>query len=638
MLLPRNLLASLTVAALVVAAVAVLAFPARAASGYTAHNPILIDGDAGFTVANGVTGGNGSTADPYRIEGWSIDASAADGIVVRNTTAAFLVFDVIVYSGGYAYDGIVLDNVTAGVVQNATLTHNANGIVLRDASHLTLLANAVLLNAWNGVDVEHCRDVFLNGNSVSYNRDGLSVQRSVDVRLAGNSVALNNQDGVYLYGVANVSVIGGVIASNGWSGLTLQGGSNATVAANQISSNARLGVSVGGVTGLQILSNALFSNAGGSVQVNSATNVTVTGNNASPAGSSGIVVENAAAVTVARNSVSQANYSGILISHIAGATVGSNVLSNNEVGLGAVNVSDLVITSNIVGTSLAHGVSLIAPRNLTFTGNNVSRNADGIVIDSGVGGVLRGNVFWENGYGVALIRSTGLSVVNNTFLENAPQAFDDSNGSNRWDSGYPAGGNYWSDYGGIDLCRGPNQTVCISPDGIGDTGYFIPTNSADRYPLMRIPGSSPRLPVASFLIAPLEGNTTTLFVFDASSSYDLQDPSGALLVRWDLDGDGIWDTAWTTSRTVTHRFPDAGVYAVRLEVLDLSGLMSDKVQEVRVASLPPPPPPWYVTFLPGLVLLALLGVAAGFVLYRRVQRRRAHMGQPAWRLPLRPRR
>ena len=45
---------------------------------------------------------------------------------------------------------------------------------------------------------------------------------------------------------------------------------------------------------------------------------------------------------------------------------------------------------------------------------------------------------------------------------------------NIWDNGYPSGGNYWSDYAGVDA----------DGDGIGDTPYIIDDNNIDHYPLM----------------------------------------------------------------------------------------------------------------------------------------------------------
>jgi parallel beta-helix repeat protein len=60
--------------------------------------------------------------------------------------------------------------------------------------------------------------------------------------------------------------------------------------------------------------------------------------------------------------------------------------------------------------------------------------------------------------------------------------------SNVWDNGYPSGGNYWSDYAGIDLYRGPYQNETGS-DGIGDTPYLIDVDNQDNYPIIHPYGS-----------------------------------------------------------------------------------------------------------------------------------------------------
>jgi len=54
---------------------------------------------------------------------------------------------------------------------------------------------------------------------------------------------------------------------------------------------------------------------------------------------------------------------------------------------------------------------------------------------------------------------------------------------NSWDDGYPSGGNYWSDYTGVDLYSSPYQNETGS-DGIGDTVYVIKEGNQDNYPLM----------------------------------------------------------------------------------------------------------------------------------------------------------
>jgi len=76
------------------------------------------------------------------------------------------------------------------------------------------------------------------------------------------------------------------------------------------------------------------------------------------------------------------------------------------------------------------------------------------------------------------------NIYHNTFNGNLWQTYIESSSTdNLWDDGYPSGGNFWSDYSGIDAYYGPSQNK-IGSDGIGDTPYVIDTNNVDNYPLM----------------------------------------------------------------------------------------------------------------------------------------------------------
>jgi hypothetical protein len=55
--------------------------------------------------------------------------------------------------------------------------------------------------------------------------------------------------------------------------------------------------------------------------------------------------------------------------------------------------------------------------------------------------------------------------------------------TNFWDHGYPAGGNYWSDYSEPDFYSGPFQNE-TGGDGIGDAPYVIDVSNIDNYPLI----------------------------------------------------------------------------------------------------------------------------------------------------------
>jgi len=81
--------------------------------------------------------------------------------------------------------------------------------------------------------------------------------------------------------------------------------------------------------------------------------------------------------------------------------------------------------------------------------------------------------------------------------------FSNTEHLNVWDNGYPGGGNYWADYTGEDLYKGPYQNETGS-DGIGDTPYIINENNIDRYPLMTpcpIPGFPSEMPPSQTLLS-----------------------------------------------------------------------------------------------------------------------------------------
>ncbi|MFA5219365.1 MAG: hypothetical protein WC388_10595, partial [Bacteroidales bacterium] len=56
-------------------------------------------------------------------------------------------------------------------------------------------------------------------------------------------------------------------------------------------------------------------------------------------------------------------------------------------------------------------------------------------------------------------------------------------------------------------------------------------------------------PVASFTIDPATGNELTIFYFDASASSDKNDKTEDLVVMWDWEGDGRFDTPFAAKKT-----------------------------------------------------------------------------------------
>jgi len=89
-------------------------------------------------------------------------------------------------------------------------------------------------------------------------------------------------------------------------------------------------------------------------------------------------------------------------------------------------------------------------------------------------------------------------------------------------------------------------------------------------------------PTAIFTSSPDYGIPGTVFRFDASDSYDGEDPLEDLQFRWDWENDGTWDTAWSGDVTAYHSYDEIGTYTVVLEVKDTGDLTDTATDDVLV--------------------------------------------------------
>lgn len=192
--------------------------------------------------------------------------------------------------------------------------------------------------------------------------------------------------------------------------------------------------------------------------------------------------------------------------------------------------------------------------------------------------IIMGSEFKE---GITLYSCELNRIYRNDFIDNYKDAFDD--GDNIWWKLYPTGGNYWSNYTGVDEMSGIFQDKPGS-DGFIDEAYHIEGgDNIDQYPRVEPYNElENNRPEAYFSVDPQFGNTTTDFAFDASQSSDKEDDISDLQFRWDWTYDGIYDTPWLTMPRTVKKYPVAGTYEVILEVKDTGGLTDTFVQEVTV--------------------------------------------------------
>lgn len=391
-------------------------------SGLKQHAPIIIDGSNAFTAGNGVIGGNGTANNPFVIQGWSIDASSANGIEIRNIVNGecviingtcvppptyFVIRNVFIHSETRRYADIVLNsdlsppglscyecpgNIFPGVIANSTLTDNAYGIILSDSNNMQVIGVTVK-GTDSGIQCINSSFSQIIANRIADSHVGINLSCSLVDPL--ENTIYDTDYGIIVAGASIDAERNNIITPRGF---TLTGANSVIVANNKVSNGAGLttktfqyGISATGSQGFSIINNTINNG----LQMNL------------KPGSAGISIA----------------YSG-----------------------------DFAIFGNTIGTSKAFGVVLRA----TFASQSSS------------------DPFLNHNF-----------VYHNNFLNNKVQAFDDSPSQNLWDDGYPTGGNFWSDFNGSDNCSGPSQNICPSPDGIGDTPYVFNYNE-DHYPLMKL--------------------------------------------------------------------------------------------------------------------------------------------------------
>jgi len=267
----------------------------------------------------------------------------------------------------------------------------------------------------------------------------------------------------------------------------------------------------------------------------------------------GVVIFNAA---VTANNASNNGHGGIYVVGSGGnmSFKANDVFSNSLFGIYVIGIDDVTVDANRVSSNGMGGIAFDWCNRCLVTANNVSNHQTGILLGDSTDSSITANNVAGNGLGISLERSVGILVHHNSILGNTVQASDDRGPENVWDDGYPSGGNWWSDYAGVDICSGPNQDICPDPDGIGDTPYVIDSESRDRFPLMA--PYVDRSPPTVSIILPTEGKAFSYTPVLVSGIASEAGYSGLRRVEIRVNG-GTWADAtgtdsWTRDADLAH--------------------------------------------------------------------------------------
>ncbi|MCW4051706.1 MAG: right-handed parallel beta-helix repeat-containing protein [Candidatus Bathyarchaeota archaeon] len=142
-----------------------------------------------------------------------------------------------------------------------------------------------------------------------------------------------------------------------------------------------------------------------------------------------------------------------------------------------------IVKNNILENDL--GIYVDSSSSNKIAGNDITFCVKGLILNSSKYNIFHGNRI-ANSLEVGFSLENGSSynrICHNNFVENEEQLNVSNSSDNAFDNSYPSGGNFWSDYGSIDMYCGAEQNE-DGGDGIGDTPYLLGSEIKDRYPFM----------------------------------------------------------------------------------------------------------------------------------------------------------
>jgi len=352
--------------------------------------------------------------------------------------------NVYTFTGDLMVDG----DATGIIIERDNMTLDGAGYRLSRSPHV---AHAY------GINLTGRSNVTIQNIEVTTFWDGIVLWNSHNNTIQGNNVTANSGFGIALWNFSDYNTISGNnVAANSADGIGLDLSSYNSIHNNTVTGHYQDGIVLDAYSDHnQIMRNKVVNNGFGIELYDSANN------------------------TMSQNNITENANHGVMLYYSSRNNVSKNVATDNDL----------------------EGILLSFSHFNLVEGNHLANNEDGLTVGWGShNNTIYTNTIISNEFGIQVIDASNNTFCHNDLVNNTNQVAS-SNSINKWDCGYPSGGNIWSDYEE----RYPNATE-IDDSGIWDTPYVIDENNRDNYPII------PEFPSAAifplFMIATL---LTTMF-------------------------------------------------------------------------------------------------------------------------------
>src|SRR5438552_8902034 len=418
--------------------------------------------------------------------------------------------------------GIVVDRSKSILIEGTIANLNSEGVDVTDSMNITL-ANNMLSTGFKAFTVENSTEItnkenrFFLGNRIdnqaswiSNSTDALFSENTGEIIgmevISSGKIMISTNNLTFDYSLRISGSLGLTVLGNHFLGsLVLSRSVNTTISANYLVSG---GIDVDGFGSYNITPDNLVNGfplhfhrdcngvriedvQAGQIIIINCDNIRIA--NVRIGNTSQGVEMFSVRDTAVVNSTLSGNFCGICLSDSKNVTMAGDTVLNNFFGLEDTNSRNVLISHNTVSDNAWFGIYLWGSSQGTVLDNSISGNQEGIRFTVSSAITIEGNTITSNKFGILVDpaqrrlvgHSHNLSFYHNNFLANLWYSATDYGVNNIWDSGYPGGGNFWSDFVGVDNCSGLTQNVCPDSDGIGDTPKLFARTSVDRYPLMK---------------------------------------------------------------------------------------------------------------------------------------------------------